>query len=203
MCHALLHLFPSHPFHQFEGKKGFGNAKAQSWRGLQEKAGDAFPPSIRQFGPTEAAGFTAHCLWAATTHRHQPLVVWSQFQASAKTKVLGLSLLKSQNLVQIRWRSFSAHLGGQHWETRTWHKPASCFASLTTSHTSDYPLVAVAWRGGCAQELAAEVPAGSTGKAEQRVSHHLAKPLCESQLSSVCSLQGQEGRFLMTSTLVP
>lgn len=23
-------VFPSHPFHQFEGKKGFGNAKAQS-----------------------------------------------------------------------------------------------------------------------------------------------------------------------------
>lgn len=75
---------------------------------------------------------------------------------------------------------------------------------LSPPHTLlDYPLVAVAWRGGCAQELAAEVPAGSTGKAEQRVSHHLAKPLCESQLSSVCSLQGQEGRFLMTSTLVP
>lgn len=67
----------------------------------------------------------------------------------------------------------------------------------THTLTFDFPPVAAHL------ELAAEVPAGSTGKAEQRASHHLGKSLCESQLSSVCSLQGQEGRFLMTSTLAP
>lgn len=44
-------------------------------------------------------------------------------------------------------------------------------------------------------ELAAEVPAGSTGKAEQRVSHHLGKSLCESQLSSVCSPRDKKEDF--------
>lgn len=76
---------------------------------------------------------------------------------------------------------------------------------LTYPHTFDFPLVAVACRVGCPTRtlLAAEVPAGSIGKAEQRVSHDLEKSLCESQLCSACSLQGQEGRFLMTSTLAP
>lgn len=29
VCHTLLHLLPGPPFYQFEGKKGFGNEKAQ------------------------------------------------------------------------------------------------------------------------------------------------------------------------------
>lgn len=118
VCHTLLHFFLALLFTNLKVKEVLGMKKRKAEEGCRKSL------VMHSLHPLDSLArereSRIHCPLSVGCHNPQTPGSGSLIPvpAQCQDKVLGLSLLKSQHLVQIRRRSLSAHFRVQHWETR-------------------------------------------------------------------------------------